>query len=232
MLFGTIVNAGAVLAGTLLGCLVKKGLPERLKSTLMQALGLCTILIGILSAIETKDPLCVIVSMALGTLLGSAVGIEKGLGKLGSLAERLVSRDADTRDGAFGKAFVTSSLLFCVGAMSIVGSLESGLKGDHTTLLAKSVLDGVASIIFASTLGPGVALSAMTVLVYQGGITLASGVCAPALSAAVINEMSAAGGLVVLGIGVNLLLDKKIRVGDMLPAFFLPLLYLLISGGF
>ncbi|MCL2867326.1 MAG: DUF554 domain-containing protein, partial [Clostridia bacterium] len=120
----------------------------------------------------------------------------------------------------------------CVGAMSIVGSLESGLKGDHTTLLAKSVLDGVASIIFASTLGPGVALSAVTILVYQGGITLASGVCAPALSAAVITEMSAAGGLVVLGIGVNLLLDKKIRIGDMLPAIFLPLLYLLITGGF
>ena len=229
MMLGTLVNVGTVLLGTLVGCVFKKGIPQRLKSTLMQALGLCTLLIGAQGAIKTADMMCVIISMVAGTLLGSAAGIERRLNSLGGKAEKLFSRGKASNESTFAKGFVTASLVFCVGAMAIVGSLDSGLKGDHTTLLAKSALDGVAAIVFASTLGPGVALSALSLFIYQGAITLLAGVFAPILSAAAITEMSAVGGLLILGIGVNLLFQKEIKVGDMLPAIFMPLAYLAVT---
>ena len=230
VMLGTWVNVGAILAGTAAGCLLKKGIPDRIKRTLMQSLGLCTLLIGIRAAILTNDMLCVIVSLVAGTMLGSAAGIERRLNALGVSAERLITRGKPSEQNTFAKAFVTSSLVFCVGAMAVVGSLDSGLKGDHAILIAKSALDGVASVVFASTLGPGVALSALSVLLYQGAITLLSGVAAPVLSAAAITEMSAAGGLVIVGIGFNLALDHDIKIGDMLPAIFIPLIYLAITG--
>lgn len=229
-MLGTAVNVAAVLLGTLAGCLLKKGIPEKVKTVLMQALGLCTLLIGALGAIKTGDMLCVILSMTAGALLGSAIGIEKKLNALGMKAERLFAGIGGTGDTSVSKAFVTSSLVFCVGAMAIVGSLDSGLKGDHTILLAKSALDGVAAIVFASNLGPGVALSALSVFVYQGSLTLLAGAFAPILSAAAITEMSAVGGLIILGIGMNLLFNKDIKIGDMLPAIFMPLAYLAVRA--
>ena len=224
-MIGVFVNMGTVLLGTLIGCLFGKRIPERVKETLFRALGLCTLLIGVKGALETKDIMGVIVCMVLGTFLGSIIGIENGLMKLGEKAQRLLGAKEDG-NRSVANAFVTTSLLFCVGAMAIVGSLDSGLRADHTTVLAKSALDGVAAMVFASTLGPGVALSAVAIFVYQGGITLLAGTLAPVLSTGVVTEMSAIGGLLVVAIGLNMLADAKIKIGDMLPVIFLPMAYI------
>lgn len=163
-MLGTVVNVCAILLGSALGLLLRKGLPQRLRDTVMQGLGLCVILIGLSSAIGTADTMCVIISIVVGGLVGAAVNIEKRLEILGNLAQRKLARGGD----GFARGFVTASLVYCVGAMAIMGALDSGLKGDHATLIAKSALDGISAIIFASTLGPGVAFSALAVLVYQG----------------------------------------------------------------
>lgn len=225
-MLGTLINVAAVLLGTLVGCLLKKGMPKRLGDTIMQGLGLCVILIGLSGAIKTADTLCVIICIAVGSLLGALVQIEKHLDNLGAKAQAVFDKKGE--GSTFGKAFVTATLVYCVGAMAIVGSLESGLKGDHSTLIAKSLLDGISAIVFASAMGPGVGLSALAVLLYQGSMTLLAGVLQPILSAAIINEMSAVGGLLIMGIGLNMIYDKHIQVGNMLPAIFLPIVYLSI----
>ena len=225
-MLGTLINVGAILLGTLVGCLLRMGLPKRLGDTIMQGLGLCVILIGISGAIKTADTMCVIICIALGSLLGGLANIEKRLNDLGAKAQKLLDKGGE--GSTFGKAFVTATLVYCVGAMAIVGSLDSGLRGDHTTLIAKSLLDGISAVVFASTMGPGVGLSALAVLVYQGGITLFAGVLSPLLSPEVINEMSAVGGLLIAGIGLNMIYDKHIQVVNMLPAIFLPIAYLTI----
>lgn len=220
-MLGTAVNVCAILLGCALGLLLRKGLPQRLRDTVMQGLGLCVILIGLSGAIGTSDTMCVIISVVLGGLLGAAVNIEKRLENLGNLAQRKLTRGGD----GFARGFVTASLVYCVGAMAIMGALDSGLKGDHATLIAKSALDGISAIIFASTLGPGVALSAVAVLIYQGSITLMAGWLKPLLTDAIITEMSAVGGLLIVGIGLNMLFDKHIAVGNLLPAIFVPMAY-------
>ena len=187
----------------------------------MQGLGLCVILIGLSGAIETADTMCVILSVVIGGLVGAAVNIERRLENLGNLAQRKLARGGD----GFARGFVTASLVYCVGAMAIMGALDSGLKGDYATLIAKSALDGISSVIFASTLGPGVAFSAVAVLVYQGAITLMAGWLKPLLTDAIITEMSAVGGLLIVGIGLNMLFDKHIAVGNLLPAIFVPMAY-------
>ena len=220
-MLGTVVNVCAILLGCALGLLLRKGLPQRLRDTVVQGLGLCVILIGLSGAIGTSDTMCVIISVVLGGLLGAAVNIEKRLENLGNLAQRKLTRGGD----GFARGFVTASLVYCVGAMAIMGALDSGLKGDHATLIAKSALDGISAIIFASTLGPGVALSAVAVLIYQGSITLMAGWLKPLLTDAIITEMSAVGGLLIVGIGLNMLFDKHIAVGNLLPAIFVPMAY-------
>lgn len=184
-------------------------------------MGLAVILIGIQGAIKTESAFLAVLSMVLGTLMGTLMGIERHLNNLG---DRLQTRFASGDEG-FAKGFVSASLIFCVGAMAIVGSMDSGLRGDHSTLLAKSVLDGVTALILASTLGIGVILSAVPVLIYQGAIALSAGLIAPLLTERMIGEMSAVGGLLIVGIGVNMLRKEHIPVGDMLPAMFLPILF-------
>lgn len=220
-MLGTVVNVCAILLGCALGLLLRKGLPQRLRDTVMQGLGLCVILIGLSGAIGTSDTMCVIISVVLGGLLGAAVNVEKCLENLGNLAQQKLARGGD----GFARGFVTASLVYCVGAMAIMGALDSGLKSDHATLIAKSALDGISAIIFASTLGPGVALSALTVLIYQGSITLMAGWLKPLLTDVIITEMSAVGGLLIVGIGLNMLFDKHIAVGNLLPAIFVPMAY-------
>lgn len=220
-MLGTLVNVGTILLGSALGLLLRKGLPQRLRDTVMQGLGLCVILIGLSGAIETADTMCVILSMVIGGLVGAAVNIERRLENLGNLAQRKLARGGD----GFARGFVTASLVYCVGAMAIMGALDSGLKGDYDTLIAKSALDGISAVIFASTLGPGVAFSAVAVLVYQGAITLMAGWLKPLLTDAIITEMSAVGGLLIVGIGLNMLFDKHIAVGNLLPAIFVPMAY-------
>ena len=220
-MLGTVVNVCAILLGSALGLLLRKGLPQRLRDTVMQGLGLCVILIGLSGGIGTADTMCVIISIVVGGLVGAAVNIEKRLEILGNLAQRKLARGGD----GFARGFVTASLVYCVGAMAIMGALDSGLKGDHATLIAKSALDGISAIIFASTLGPGVAFSALAVLVYQGAITLMAGWLKPLLTDAIVTEMSAVGGLLIVGIGLNMLYDKHIAVGNLLPAIFVPMVY-------
>ncbi len=224
-MIGTIVNAISIIAGSLLGLLLKKGIPEGYKKTVMQALSLAVILIGLKSALMTDELLIVIISLAVGSVIGEFVGIENGLERLGQWIEGRFSSES----GSISKGFVTASLVYCVGSMAIVGSFESGLTGNHQTLFAKSALDGISAIIFASSMGVGVLLSSIPVFVYQGILTVAAGLIKPFLVPAVISQMSATGGLLIAAIGINLLGVIKIKVGNMLPAIFIPLVYYLLQ---
>ena len=223
-MFGTVVNAVAIIAGGLIGLLCMGTINEKYSRTIMQAMGLVVILIGIRAALKTDAILIVILSLAIGSLIGEALGIEKGIDRLGLWLEGRFSGSA----GGISKGFVTASLLFCVGAMAIVGALESGLAGNHQTLLAKSVIDGISAIVFASTLGVGVLFSAVSVFVYQGAIALSASFIQPFLVPEVVAQMTAVGGLLIIAIGLGLMEIKKIHIGNMLPAIFLPLVYMMI----
>lgn len=222
---GTIVNAISIIAGSLLGLLFKKGIPERYKKTVMQAICLAVILIGLKGAFQSNDLLVIIISLALGSILGEFIGIEDRLERLGQWLEKRLSGES----GSFSKGFVTASLVYCVGSMAIVGSFESGLTGNHQTLFAKSALDGITAVIFTSSMGIGVLFSAVPVFIYQGFLTLTAGLIKPYLVATVISQMTATGGLLIAAIGINMLGVVKIRVGNMLPAIFIPLVYYLLQ---
>ena len=223
-MIGTLINAAAIILGTVVGLLLRKGIPQRFQDTIGQGQGLCVILIGLSSAIKTADVTCCIICMVIGSLLGALIDIEQRLNNLGMAIEHRVSPNG--AEGSVARGFVTASLVFCVGAMAIVGSMDSGLRGDHSTLIAKSILDGVFALIFASSMGWGVGLSALAVLVYQGSIALLAMWIEPLLTTEIITEMSAVGGLLIMGIGLNMIYDKRIPVGNMLPAIFLPMAYL------
>ncbi|MDI6906619.1 MAG: DUF554 domain-containing protein [Thermoanaerobacterales bacterium] len=216
---GTIVNATAIVLGALAGVAVRRGLPERVSETVMQGLSLSVILLGIQMALQTKNPLIVIGSLVVGGAAGAALDIE---GRLAAFARRLEARiGGNSQSGAaLGRAFITATLVFCVGAMAVLGSIEDGLTGQPRTLFAKSLLDGIASLIFATTMGIGVLFSAVPVFLYQGTLTLAAGAVQPYLSPWVVAELTATGGLIIAGIGLNLLKVSKIRVGNLLPAIF------------
>ena len=220
-LFGTFVNTLAIVAGSLVGLVLRGGLPEAYRLTVIQAIGLAVVLIGLRGALGCDDLLLVIFSLAIGAAMGTALKIEARLQSLGQRIERRFGGN----DNDLARGFVTASLVFCVGSMAIVGSLESGLADNHQTLFAKSVLDGISSIVFASSFGVGVLFSALPVLVYQGVITLSASLLKPLLVPAVVAQMSAVGGLLIVAIGFNLLDIAKLRVGNMLPAIFLPLVY-------
>ena len=225
---GVIINVAAVLAGGTLGLLLGGRVPQRLRETIMQGLALCILLIGAQGALETANVLAVIVCMVAGGLLGEALDLEKRLESLGALAERKFAHGG--QNGRFAQGFITASLLFCVGAMAVVGSLNAGLTGDNSTLIAKAALDLVTAVFFAAALGPGVLLAAAAVLVYQGAIALMAGWLAPVLTDAIVTEMSAVGGLLIMGLSFNMLGMAKIRVGNLLPAIFLPILYFPIAN--
>ena len=223
-MLGTIVNCLTIIAGSLVGILFRNGIPEKYNQTVMQAIGLAVILIGIKNALGCNDLLIIIISLALGSLMGEWIGIENYLKRLGNFLETKFSKNS----ASFSTGFVTASLMYCVGSMAIVGSLESGLTGNHDTLFAKATLDGIVSIILSSSLGIGVLFAAVPVLLYQGSITLMAGLLKPLLVPAVISQMSATGGLLIIALGLNMLREKKLKVGNMLPAIFIPLIYFLI----
>jgi len=223
---GTIVNAIAIIAGSLAGLVFRKGIPARYNATSMQAIGLAVILIGLRSAFKSDDLLLIIVCLAIGSLLGEWAAIEARLEAAGRWFE---SRFAGTGSG-FARGFVTATLVYCVGSMAIVGAMESGLTGNHQTLYAKSMLDGITAVVFTAAMGVGVMLSAISVFIYQGLITGGALMLKPLLVPVVVNQMSAVGGLLILGLGINLLEIRKISVGNMLPAIFLPPVYYIIRG--
>lgn len=226
-MLATIINVILILLGSAAGLLFKNLISERLMSILTHALGLCVLGIGISSMIGTQDTLCVIVCMAAGTVLGHAIDIEGRLEGAGDLlrARLLKGGGGNSR---FTEGFVSAAVLFCVGAMAITGSIEAGLNHNYEIIISKGVIDGVTSISFAATMGVGVAFSTIPLLVYQGGITLLAGWVGPYLPEAVIVEMTAVGGTLIAAIAVNMLgLGKeKIKVGNMLPAMFLPIAYI------
>ena len=219
-MFGTIVNTAAVIAGAILGLLLKKGIPERFQDAIMKGLALCVLLIGISGALEGENTLIAILSIVTGAIIGELIDIDRRLNHLGQLLEARFSKGQGEQTVA--RAFVTSSLLFCVGAMTIVGSLQSGLTGDHEMIYTKSMLDGIASIIFASSLGYGVLFSAAAVFVYQGAIVLLAQWVAPFLSDTVVAEMTCTGSLLIIALGLNMLGRTKIKVANYLTALFMP----------
>ncbi len=226
-MLGTIVNALAVIGGCIIGLIVKGRLTEKISNTIMSGLALCVLYIGISGALKGEDTLLLIICIAVGALIGEIIDIDKRLNNLGDYIEKKINSKKNDKKAdkiSISEGFVTSSLLFCVGAMAVVGSLESGLQGNHTTLFAKSVLDGVSSIIFASSLGIGVMLSSVAILVYQGSITLLAGCLSSVLTDSVISNMSAIGSLLIMGLGTNMLGASKIKVANLLPAIFLPIL--------
>lgn len=233
---GTIVNTLAVILGTILGLFFKNTLPEKYKSTIMQAIGLSVIFIGMSgtlqgiykvldnNTLDRQNIMLMIFSLVIGGLLGELIDIEKRLDNIGY---KLQNRFSDQNNG-FVEGFVTASLVYCVGAMAIVGSLEDGLLGNPSTLFAKSILDGVTAIIFTSTLGIGVGFSSIAVFIYQGSITLLASFLKPIFTPEVILQTSLVGSVLIFAIGINLLEIKKIKVGNLLPAIFIPALYYLL----
>ena len=234
-MLAVIVNAVAVIIGGLIGILCGSRIKERYTKAVMTCIALVTMVIGVQSAIVTSNILIVMVCLVLGTIIGTALHLDDRINGSGDIIK---DKLAGTRFGGghFAEAFVSTSILFCVGTMAVIGSIQAGLNKDYSILFAKSTMDFVSSIVFAAALGPGVFLSAVTVLVFQGAIALLAGLAAPVLSTEVVTEMSAVGGALFIGMAINLLglREEKIKVGDMLPAIFLPILYFpiaeLVSG--
>ncbi len=227
-MLGTIINALAIIGGSLIGLLFRKGIAENYREIIMSGVSLSVVLIGIKSALGSDNLMLVIFSIIIGALIGEFLKIEERLDSIGrQLEKRVVSKSSDT--GSFARGFVTASLVFCVGSMAIVGSLESGLTGNHQTLFAKSVLDGVTSIIFASAMGLGVMFSSVAVFLYQGMITLTAVFMKSYLVPETITHMSSVGGLLIMALGLNMLKVTTIRVGNLIPAIFLPLVYYLLQ---
>lgn len=219
-MIGTIVNTLAAVVGGLLGSLLKKGIPERFADLVQKGLALCVLYIGIKGSLVGTNTLVTILSLVLGAILGELLNIDGGIERLGAWAQSKLSKGGSR----LGEGFVTASLLFCVGSMSVVGSLQSGLTGNHETIFTKSMLDFVSAIILASSLGLGVCLSGVFVLVYQGAIVLLARWAAPILSDYVVAEMSCAGSLLIVALGLNMLGITKLKVGNLLPAMFLPII--------
>ncbi len=231
---GTLINIAAVLVGSALGVSFGSRLPERVRQTVVAGLGLFTAALGLQMFFETQNALIVLGSLLAGSLLGEWWHIEEGLQSLGGWLEQrfLPNADPDAESSRFVRGFLTASILFCVGPMTILGSIQDGLTGDYSLLAIKAVLDGFASLAFASTLGVGVAFSTLVILVYQGGLSLLAAQAQALISDPMMVEMSAAGGVILVGIAISSLLElKKIRVGNFLPALAVaPLLVAVLSA--
>ena len=226
---GTLINCGAIILGTVIGLLVGKRMKKSVSDTVMQGVGLCVIIIGLQGALATKNIMLMIISVAVGGALGAMLNIDGQMQKMGAFAQRKLMKNAKEND-TFAQGFVMASLVFCVGAMAVVGALDSGIRGDHSTLIAKSVLDGIASIVFASSFGIGVMLSVVPIFIYQGSIALLGTVIAPYLSDVLVHEMSAVGSLLIMAIGMNMALSKDIKIANFLPSILIPCLYYTFVG--
>lgn len=231
-MIGTLINIVAVLVGGTLGTLLGARLPERMRDTVMHGLGLVTLLLGISLALQTNEILIVMGSILLGALLGEWWRIDRGLERLSEWLRLQLSKKAPAGTlGHFTEAFITASLVFCIGPMTLLGSIQDGLTGDFSLLAVKSLLDGFAALVFASSLGIGVVFSVIIILVYQGGVTLLAGVVQQVLNNTMITEMTATGGIMILAIGLLLLDVKKIRVANMLPALVIaPIIVALLAA--
>ncbi|NLM36745.1 MAG: DUF554 domain-containing protein [Firmicutes bacterium] len=236
---GTLINVIAIVAGAGGGLLLKNGIPERMKQTIMQGIGLAVVMLGLSGALqelfllaaegrlERRFTMLMILCLVAGGMIGTGFRIEERLERLGKRLELKFSR----LGGNFARGFITASLVYCVGAMAVVGALEDGLTGKIEILLSKSILDGISAVIFGASLGPGVLFSAVSVFLYQGTLTLLAGLVKTVISPEVLSQMSLLGGILIMAIGFNLLAVSKIKVGDLLPAIFLPILFELVRQG-
>ena len=233
---GTIVNIILVIIGSLLGLLLKKAIPEKLKTSVTQALALATFSIGMTGVVTaacnaSKDgtlasnyTIIMVLSLAIGTIIGEIIDIDKRLNTFGDKLQLKFRAQ-----GSFGEGFVTASLIFCVGSMAILGSLQDGIMHDPTILITKILLDGIMSIVLASTLGIGVIFSIFTVGIYQGLITLCAAAVSPFLTTEVISQMSFIGSILIMGIGINFVYSPKLKLSNMLPSMFIPLIYYIVK---
>lgn len=216
-MLGVIVNFATVVLGSLIGLLCKKGIPERVEKAVMTAIGLCTVYLGIDGALAGENVLVLILSMILGTAAGTLLDLDGGIARIAGWVEKKFQKKSGAAVSV-AEGFITASLLFCVGAMTIVGSLNSGLRGDHSLIFTKSLLDLFSSMMLAASLGIGVLCAAVFVVVFQGSLVLLSQVIAPVLTEAAIAEITCAGSLMILALGLNLLGITKIKVANLLPA--------------
>lgn len=225
-MIGTSINAGAIIFGSTLGVFMGARLSERIRDTVLNGLGLLIVLIGLQMALGTRNILVVLAAVLLGGLTGEILRIHDAIERLGGILQNALSRG---RQSTFGEGFVTASLIFCIGPMAILGSIQDGLTGDYRILAVKAALDGFAAIAFSATLGWGVACSAVSILFYQGFITLFATMLSNALTDPMITEMTATGGLIIVGMGLKLLNVKDMRLASFLPALALaPLIVALL----
>jgi len=238
---GTIVNIAAVAGGCFVGLFAKKLISEKIKAGIVSGLSLATMAIGLTGVVtngitiaegglSSQFTLLMIISIALGTALGSAIDIEKRLDDFGEFCQRKFTKGST--DSRFAEGFVSASLLFCVGSMAIMGALNDGISHDPNILFAKSILDCIMAMVYASTFGIGTLLSVASLLIYQGGITLCASFVAPFLTDEVIAQMGLIGNLLIMGIGFNFVYTPKYKVGNMLPAIFIPFVYFIIKSLF
>ncbi|MBS7402596.1 MAG: DUF554 domain-containing protein [Oscillospiraceae bacterium] len=238
---GTIINCATVLVGSLIGILIKGGLPKRFEETIFSSVGLAVMFIGLGGALSglmtiseaalgTQYTMGMVLSLVFGSIVGEALDIETRLDHLGEWIKGKMPKKLAGK--TFVDGFVTASMLFCVGAMAVVGSLEDGLNGDYSILAAKSVLDGISSLLFAASLGFGVAMSILPLALYQGGITLLAQFVKPYMTDALITQMSCVGSVLIFAIGINMIFGKKIKVGNLLPAILFPIIFTLIKAVF
>ena len=220
-----LINVATVILGSAVGLLLKKGIPERISKAAMTAIGLCTLYIGIDGALAGENTIVLILSLVFGAIAGTAINIDKFLDRAGKFLEDKVK--SKNEKGTLARGFVTGSLLFCVGAMTIVGSLNAGLTGDNELLITKSILDLISSCMLSCTLGFGVMFSALFVLIYQGGLVLLSGFLQTLLTdTALVAEITSAGSVMIIALGLNILGITKIKVANLLPGIlFVPLFY-------
>lgn len=223
MLTGTIVNTLAIIAGALVGVIAKKAIPQRMGDLVMSAIPIVVMVLGVQFGIASSNILIVIISLVVGGIIGEWIDIDRRLDDFGA---RIQSR-MKGGDSNFSAAFVSTTLIYCVGSMAILGSIESGINGNHTILYTKSLMDGISAIFFASTLGAGVIFSGISVFIYQGILTVLAGYIGPYLSPEVVTEMSASGGILLIALSFTILGIKKIKVANLLPAIFLPVILML-----
>lgn len=223
-MFGTIVNFFAIIVGSLIGILFHERINQDIAYSLFKVIGLCVIYLGIIGLVKVENPMVIIISMALGTLIGEVIHIEKKLEIMSDKIELLVNK---YYKGKIKDGFLTATLLFCIGSMAIIGTIESTLSNNHDTLYAKSILDGITSVIFASTMGLGVMLSSFSVLLYQGSISLLANFIKPLVTAVpeTIPMISGVGSLMIMGLGINMVFNLKLKISNMLPSIFIPILY-------
>jgi len=228
-MLGPAVNAITIVICSLIGCFLVRGIPFRFEEILKKAIGLSIIFVGIKGAFDNENVLLLIMSMVIGAALGELINLDGLMNRLGLWAENKLGM-GQGEEKSFSKGFVTASILYCSGSMAIVGSMQSGLTGNHEILFAKTILDGAISIVFAASMGIGVAFSAIPVFLYQSGIALAAMAVKNLLTADMIREMSAVGSLIVAAIGFNFLGVKEIKVANFIPAIFIPLIYMTLQN--